>query len=331
MISILIVILLLIGSGFFSGLNIGLMSLNPYELKRKGDLGDKKAKKVYELRKHSNQLLTTLIIGNVAINSTIAIFLDSITSGIIAALISTAIITLFGEIVPQSLVSKYALEFSYRFYWLIKASIWLLTPVALPIGYLLTKLIGQELPSVYSRREIVALIAEHSDSDNSDIKEDEEKIASGALLFGSKQIKEIMTPSSVVYSLSDDETITRETLERIVARGYSRIPVLNRKTGAVEGIVYAYNLIIGHGIGKKVRAVASKEVLYIKDTEVLDRALKLFIKSKRHMFVVTNYKKEYVGVVTIEDILEEIIGKEIIDEFDEFSDNQALIDSMKSI
>ena len=91
-----IIILLLSLSAIFSGLTLGLFSLNVSELKRKIRLGDKKAEKVYKVRKNGNLLLCTLLIGNVAVNSTMAIFLGSIATGVVAGLISTGLILVFG-------------------------------------------------------------------------------------------------------------------------------------------------------------------------------------------------------------------------------------------
>src|SRR3989344_3241921 len=86
----IIVILLLTLSALFSGLTLGLMSLGPYSLQRKIKLGNPDAKKIYPLRKKGNQLLSTLLIGNVAVNSAIAVFLGSLTAGVVAGFVSTA-------------------------------------------------------------------------------------------------------------------------------------------------------------------------------------------------------------------------------------------------
>ena len=108
----LIIVLLLIFSALFSGLTLGLMSLSAPELKRKMSLGDRAAAKVYRVRRRGNLLLTTLLVGNVAINSTLSIFLGSIASGVIAGLIATALIFLFGEIIPQAYLSRSVLNAS---------------------------------------------------------------------------------------------------------------------------------------------------------------------------------------------------------------------------
>jgi metal transporter CNNM len=92
-------------SALFSGLTLGLLSLSPQELKRKMELGSREAALIYPLREKGNQLLVTLLIGNVLVNSMFSIFLGNLTSGLIAVVASTVLITLFGEIIPQAVLA----------------------------------------------------------------------------------------------------------------------------------------------------------------------------------------------------------------------------------
>ena len=93
---IFIAAILILFSAFFSSANLGLMSLDPYELLRKMELGDEESAKVYAVRRRGNLLLVTLLLGNVAVISILSIYLSSLTSGFIAALVATALITVFG-------------------------------------------------------------------------------------------------------------------------------------------------------------------------------------------------------------------------------------------
>ena len=124
-----IVLILILLSGLFSGLTLGLLGLNKSELERKIKLGDKKAKRVYNIRKNGNLLLCTLLLGNVAVNSALAIFLGSITNGILAGVMATGLIVIFGEILPQATISRYALTVGYHSFWMVKFFIFLLYPV----------------------------------------------------------------------------------------------------------------------------------------------------------------------------------------------------------
>jgi len=113
-ITISIALGLVILSALFSGLTLGLMGLNVHDLKRKSDLGDEDAAAIYPIRKDGNLLLTTLLLGNVAVNTILAVLLTEFASGLVASLIATSLIFLFGEIIPQAIISRYALTFGAR-------------------------------------------------------------------------------------------------------------------------------------------------------------------------------------------------------------------------
>src|SRR6266404_2077134 len=197
----LIIFGLLCLSALFSGLTLGLMSLGPHELKRKMALGDVRAKRIYAVRKRGNLLLVTLLVGNVASISSMSIFLDSISGGWIAGITTTALITIFGEILPQALFSRYAMQLGSQTAWLVRIIMFLLYPVTAPLAWVLDKALGDELPTVYSRRELVGILQEHG---GSTLDADEERIARGALTFSDKRIEEVMTPRFMVTGIEQD-------------------------------------------------------------------------------------------------------------------------------
>lgn len=316
----LIVIILLLSSGLFAGLILGLMSLEPNALKRKAKLGDSRAAKIYPLRRQGNLLLVTLILANVGINTSLAIFLDSITSGLVAGLLTTALITIFGEILPQSVIPRFALSFGARTAGFVRLMMMVLYPVCKPIAWVLDKTLGEELPMTYSRKELIEILEEHGTSQASDIKRDEERIAGGALTFGLRKVRDAMTPRSVVVGLVSGDTLDQAKLDELVRHGYSRFPVVNKQHDKVTGILYAYSLIGSNPIGKEVDKLCDKRLHYLNEGESLDTALNAFLKTKQHLFIVVNQFLEYTGIITLEDVLEEIVGEEIVDEFDEYSD-----------
>ncbi len=312
--------MLLVLAALFSGLNLGLMSLGPHELKRKAELGDKRAKKIYTVRKKGNLLLVTLLLGNVGVNAAIALCLDSVMSGVVAGIVSTLLITVVGEIVPQAIFSRFALNLGSRVVWLVRVFIIVLYPIAGPIAWVLNKAFGEELPTIYSKKELVEIISEHAESKNSGIREDEERIARGAFTFGEKKVKEVMSPRSAVVCLDIEEKLDLKKINLLMKHGYSRYPVIDKENDRVEGILYTHDIIGSKNINKFVQDVYVKKVYFINEDESLDIALNVFIKKREKMFIVVNEFAEYVGVVTAEDILEEIVGKEIVDEFDEYDD-----------
>jgi metal transporter CNNM len=321
----IIIIGLLALSAFFSGLTLGLMSLGPHALKRKIALGDTRAKKIYAIRKRGNLLLVTLLVGNVASISALSIFLSSIASGVIAGVLTTGLITVFGEILPQAVFSRYAMSLGARLAWLVKIIMFVLYPVTAPLAWILDRSLGDELPTIYSRGELVGILQEHG---GSTLKIDEERIARGALTFSEKKITEIMTPRFMVTGIEQDRVLDAGTIDDLRRSGYSRIPVYDESLDHVTGILYAQQLIDSANHHKPVDQVCSKTVYFVNEDAHLDHALNAFIKTKNHLFMVVNEFSEFVGIVAIEDVLEEILGVEIVDEFDKYSNVRAVAEKM---
>jgi metal transporter CNNM len=316
----IIVIALLLLSALFSGMNLGLMSLDPYELERKINLGDRNAAKIYPVRRRGNLLLVTLLLANVAVIAALSLFLDSIAHGLIAGIATTLLITVFGEIIPQALFSRHALRLGARLAWLIQLFMWLLWPICAPLAWALDKTLGDELPTIYSKKELMQIIEEHSHSQHSDVDDDEERIVRGALTFGEKRVHDVMTPRSVVVAVESSTKLDKKQLDLLRAAGHSRFPVYHETVDNMIGTLYWRDLVGADTSKKTAGELCNKKVYYLNDQDKLDDALNAFLKTKRHLFVVTNEFEEVQGVASIEDILEEIIDEEIVDEFDRYED-----------
>ncbi len=318
----LIVIVLVLFSGLFSGLTLGLLSLSKDVLKRKVSLGDKMAKKVYAVRKRGNLLLCTLLLGNVGVNSVLAIFLGDITSGVAAAFIATGLIVVFGEIIPQASFAKYAMWLGSRTAWLVKIFIFILFPVCWPLSWILDKVLGEEMPTIYSRGELMKIVEEQQSFGESDVSTDEERIVKGALSYSNKIAEQIMTPRTVVFALDVSLTLDDDLLDKIKEEGFTRIPVYDSSIDNVLGVLYAKDLI-NIKLKTKITDVYKKEKMLIVSPQIkLDELLNIFMKSKTHIAFVKGKYKGLSGVVTLEDVLEEIIRREIIDETDKVPDLQ---------
>ena len=315
----LIIIVLLALSALFSGLTLGLMGMKPNELLRKASLGDAHAARVYRIRKEGNLLLTTLLIGNVLVNAVLSIFLGSLTTGVIAAFVATVLIVIFGEIIPQALFSRHALRFGGYLAIPVQVIVWLMYPVSKPVAYVLDRWLGSELPTIYSKKELQKIIEEHEDAPESALDEDEERIIKGALTFSDKSVESVMTPRAVVEFFSETDMIETALLKRVRDSGLSRFPVLNDQQEVVA-ILYSAQLIGSATTGAKVGEIAIRDVQFVSLDAHLDTALKMFLKSHKHLYVVKDAKGRFVGVITLEDVLEEIIRTEIIDEHDKYVD-----------
>ena len=324
-----IVIVLVLLSGTFSGLTLGMFSLNLSALERKIRLGDERARRVYSVRKKGNLLLCTLLLGNVAVNSAIAIFLGSIASGVIAGFVATGLIVIFGEIVPQAFFSRFALSLGARTVWLVNVFMVLLYPVAKPIALGLDKILGKELPTVWDKREIKEIIKYHEDSPHSEIDRDEERITLGALSFSDQIVKNIMTPGDVVFHLKSNHIVDNTLLFQIKSKGFTRIPVFHKDKPSEIRILLAKDLLTVNETDKKTvwELCRKRNILKANENEKLDRLLNQFINSKMHLAFVFDDKKKFSGIVTLEDVIEEILRTEIVDEADKIDDMRKLVKS----
>lgn len=190
----IVAFLLISLSALFSGLTLGLFTLDTQSLKRRAELGDQDAAKLYPIRTRGNQLLTALLLGNVTVNTALSVYLGSLTSGLVAGALATTMIFLFGEIIPQAVIARHALRFGAITAPFVQFILLLTYPVARPISLALDYILGHEIPTVYSKNELMQIISEHEDSEHSSIDADEERILHGALQFSHRRVREVMTP-----------------------------------------------------------------------------------------------------------------------------------------
>ena len=312
-VDLIIVITLVVLSGTFAGLTLALFGIKLSTLERKIRLGDKQAKKVYSIRKNGNLLLCTLLLGNVASYTIMAIFLGSITSGVTAGFIATALIFVFGEILPQAIFPKYALKIGSKLAWLVWICIIVFYPIAAPIAWVLDRIFGKERPVLWSKQELGEIIRYHEDVGDGIIDEDEERIILGALSFSEIEVGSIIIPLDEVFFLEPLEVVSLKLLQKVKENGYTRIPVYDSKNRKIEGILYTKNLIGVSVIeGKTALDLCSKNKLIVVKTSLkLDSLLNLMIHNKLHMAMVVDEEGHFVGIATLEDIIEEILKIEL--------------------
>lgn len=305
-------------SALFSGLTLGLLSLDTQTLKRRANLGNTQAQVLYPIRTRGNQLLTTLLLGNVVVNTTLSIFLGSIASGAVAVVIATVLIFLFGEIIPQAVISRHALSFGAKMAPLVRLAIWIFYPVAAPIAWALDKMLGQEIPNIYSHHELMQIVSEHEDSQYSTIDKDEERIIHGALKFSHRTVREVMTVRNEIVMFDENQRLTQDFFQKVSDEGYSRYPVFSGNETNIVGILFAKDLLVEDDniTIRDTDEAFETDFLTTKTYNKLDVLLAKMIKEKKHIAVVYNRKSMFVGVITLEDIIEEILQLEIEDEED---------------
>jgi len=317
-VEIVIIICLLFLSGLFSGLNLGFMSLGKEELQRKIKNGNRRAEIVYKLRKNGNFLLCTILIGNVLVNNTLAIYMGEMFAGTVAIFVATGLVVVFGEILPQAICSRYPLQVGAAAAPIFRVFMIALWPICKPLSWAMDKILGPEPPVRHSKFEIGEMILDHEADDASEIDSREAKTVLGALTFSEKTAREVMTPKKNVFKFYENDVITDELIKEIKDHGHTRIPIFKEKEDKVIGIVLVKNLI-GVPNGTSIMTEA-KKAISVRGKDNLDDVLDRFKTERLHLFMVTDEHENILGIITLEDILEEVFQYEIIDETDEYID-----------
>ncbi|KAI9683200.1 MAG: hypothetical protein M1829_005991 [Trizodia sp. TS-e1964] len=327
------VALVLLG-GAFAGLTIALMGQDEIYLQVIATSGEgaerKNAGRVLRLLKRGKHwVLVTLLLSNVITNETLPIVLDrSLGGGWPAVLSSTALIVIFGEIIPQSICVRYGLPIGAWMAPVVLALMYILGPIAWPTAKLLDRLLGEDHGTVYKKAGLKTLVTLHKTlgtSPSDRLNEDEVTIISAVLDLKDKSVGSIMTPMEDVFTMSGDTILDEETMDQILSAGYSRIPIhapddpLNFVGMLLVKILITYD----PEDAKRVSEFALATLPETRpETSCLD-IVNFFQEGKSHMVLVSNYPGENIGalgVVTLEDVIEELIGEEIIDESDVFID-----------
>lgn len=325
-------VLVLLG-GAFAGLTIALMgqdsiylqviSRDPEEPQRKN------AKRVFELlQKGKHWVLVTLLLSNVIVNETLPVVLDRCFGGGVAAVVgSTVLIVIFGEILPQSVCVRYGLQIGGYMSKPVLFLMYAMAVVAWPTAKLLDWLLGEDHGTVYKKSGLKTLVTLHKSLGEASerLNQDEVTIISAVLDLKRKPVEEVMTPMDDVFTMSEDTVLDEPTIDRILNEGYSRIPI--HQTGNPYNFVgmLLVKILITYDPedGKRVRDFALATLPETRpETSCLD-ILNFFQEGKSHMVLISEYPGEnhgVLGVVTLEDVIEELIGEEIIDESDVYVD-----------
>ncbi len=312
------IVIILIGfSALCSGLNIALMSLNPDDLRRKAKLGNAKAKKVLPFRKNTHLTLAAILLTNVAAVSATSLVLESVLYGLIAGIVTTLLIVVLGEILPQALFSRDALGYCARFAPAMRLMTTLTYPVSKPLQILLDKLFDQQTAQLHTRHELGIMISEHLGHQESELDDDEVEIIRGALQLSEKRVSDILMPIHKVYWLTPTTHLSPDKIDEIKEIGRSRIPVFNEKLTRCYGVLLMKDLVdIDFDENDVfVNDLDLYPVQLIGSRTALDTMLRKFITTGTHLVPVEK-DDAIIGIVTIEDLIEEIVGQEIEDETD---------------
>ncbi len=326
-----VLVFLLICSGLISGAEVAFFGLSVTELNEIDDEKTTRGNIVIGLLNKPKKLLATILVTNNAINIGIVLLFNDIGDTIFAAInywlfgfisvrflleviVATSLILMFGEILPKIYANRNRRSFSHFMAYPLKFLDFLFTPLSGPMNSV-SQLMYNRLGRQKSNLSVDHLSQALELTSEGDTTKEEQKILEGIVSFGNTDTKQVMRPRIDIFALSEEMKFN-EVLEEIRSHGYSRIPVFSENLDNVLGVLYVKDLL--PYIERKSFNWLSliREPYFVPENKKLDDLLMEFQDMKNHLAVVVDEYGGTSGIVTLEDIIEEIVG-DISDEFDD--------------
>ncbi len=320
------IIALIITSGFFSSTETAYSCASRIKLRTLVSNGNKKAKKVLDLAETNyDKFISTVLIGNNIVNLTASTLATIFFTGLIkdaktSAIVSTAVITvavlIFGEITPKFLAKTYPEKFAIAFYPLIKFFYSLFTPLNLIFGgykWILSKIFRLKNNDVVTEEEILTIV-EEAEEDGT-LRDDETELIRSVIEFDDLEVGDILVPRVNIVAV--DVSWSMDEMRKVFdTEGYSRIPVYKDSIDTIIGTIHEKDFFNAYLKGKKGVDGIMQNAFYTTEHAKISILLRQLQKKKVHIAVVLDEYGGTLGIVTLEDILEELVG-EIWDEHDE--------------
>ena len=334
---IIIMAIMLICSAYFSATETAFSSLNKTRIKTLVEKGDKRAERVLALSEKYDKLLSTILIGNnivnIVLSSICTVFCINLLNSnqslgtTLATIVSTIVVLIFGEITPKSLAKEFPEKFAMISAPLIRVLMVLLTPLSIFFGglkFILGKIVNSKDDRSMTHDELLTLVDEVEQEGG--IDELESELLRSAIEFTDREASDILTPRTSLEAI--DEELSNDEISAIFTEsGYSRLPVYSGSIDSIVGIIHQkdfYSQIIG--TSASISTILKKPV-YIPLSMKISDILKLLQKTKSHIAVVVDEYGGTMGIVTMEDILEELVGEiwdehdDVVEDFVEIDDN----------
>ena len=336
-----LLVILLIISALISGSEIAFFSLSNSEIDNNFDKNDKKVKRIKDLLKRPKRLLATILITNNFINIGVVlifanisrVFFKGIYNPIFTLFLEIGFITvtilLFGEILPKVYANRNSLRFAKLMSQPIKIlDSYILFFLTLPMSKM-THFLENRFGNQNENFSIDQLSQALELTSENETTKEEQKILQEIVNFGNTDTKEVMCPRIDVFALSKKENL-KEIIPKVIENGFSRIPIFSDHLDKVEGILYVKDLLPHFNDFDFDWTKLLKEPFYVPENKKLDDLLTEFQQKKIHLAIVVDEYGGTSGLITLEDILEEIIG-DISDEFDELSSSYSQLDKYNYI
>ena len=327
LIKISLITVLLICSALISGSEVAFFSLSKTDLKKISSSNIKNLKLIALLRSKPRRLLATLLVSNNFINISIVLllasfgqlfdldFLPSWLNFVLDVGFITALILLFGEILPKVYANRKPISFSKKMAFPVQfLDKYLFFFITIPMSKM-TKFVQDKLVFKKPNLSIDKLSDAFDLTDKNETSNEEKKILKGIISFGSTEVKQVMKPRIDVFSVSKTMSYS-ELIKQVRENRYSRIPVFDETIDNVAGVIYLKDLFPHLNEQSFDWTTLIREPYFIPENKKLDDLLKEFQKLKNHMAIVVDEYGGNSGIITLNDIVEEIVG-EINDEFNQ--------------
>lgn len=334
-VSIILLLVLLLCSALISGAEVAFFSLSPTDFETNEEKSpSKKLAIVQRLLLRPKKLLATILIANNTINIAIVLLFESLSSVwfegwdyslnlyffdisavfLIKIGLATFLILLFGEILPKVYASRNKLNFSILMAYPLNVLDKVFSPLSLPMRSA-TIYLENRFGKHKSGFSVDQLSQALELTDEQDTTQEEQKILQGIVTFGNTDTKQVMKPRMEIFALNEGMSY-EDIMPEIIENGYSRIPVYKDSIDTITGILYVKDLM-PHIEKKKLQWTRLKrEAYFVPENKKLDDLLNEFKDMKMHLAIVVDEYGGTSGLISLEDIIEEIVG-EISDEFDD--------------
>lgn len=325
---LIIIVFCLIMSAYFSATETAFSTFNKIRVKTLADKGSKKAKLALNVSEDFDKLLSTILIGNNIVNilsaslSTILFveWINETTGPTVSTLVMTIIVLIFGEISPKSIAKEHPEQFAMFAAPLIRTMSFVFAPLNFLFKQwkkLLSLMFKPKEEETMVEEELISMVKEAEEE--GEFNKEEGQIIKSAIEFTDLEIGDIFTPRVDVTSI--DVSMSKEEISKVfIESGYSRIPVYEETFDNVLGILYYKDFYTNVQSGKSFKIIdLLKPVIYVTPTQKINEVLKEFQKKQLHFGMILDEFGSIAGIVTLEDILEEIVG-EIWDEYDQIED-----------
>jgi CBS domain containing-hemolysin-like protein len=292
--------------------------------------GDRSAPVLREMKREINDPLAAILtlnttahtIGAAGAGAQAAVVFGSGYVGVASGVL-TFMILVFSEIIPKTLGANYWRQLAPVTAFTLKFLIWILYPFVM-MSALLTRLLASDHTHGQFRRDEFTAMAE-AGIEEGKLDQHESMILKNLFLLGDTRVTDVMTPRTVVFSL-DEALSVREYIDRHNSSRFSRIPVYRKDRDHVTGFVLRSDLLLSHARGNSENklVVYRREIPVLPDSSSLQAAFDLFLEKRGHIMLVVDEYGSMSGILTLEDILETILGIEIVDEGDRIDDMRKL-------